>query len=449
MTRPKIPSASHWSVTPVARILGPMQEFVHRSASSGVVLMVAAVLALLIANTPLHEWYDTLLHSTIAITVGSFTLQETVAHWINDGLMAIFFFLVGLEIKRELRVGELSNLRAAMLPIFAAIGGVLIPAAIYGAINAGSPGSIGWAIPMATDIAFALGLLALLGDRIPFGLTIFLTAVAIVDDLIAVLVIAFFYTGGIDVPALAIGIGILAILLTANLLGIRSILFYVVLGLGVWLAFLVSGVHATIAGVLVAWTVPARNRIDPAEFLERSRRVLSRFESSRLEPTVMLTDETQQSAVIALEEACEDVQAPLQKMEHRLHFWVQFVIMPIFALANAGVGLSLGGISGDTRMVTIGIIAGLVIGKPLGLLAASWLAIRMGIAALPVGVQWMHMLGASCLGGIGFTMSLFIGTLAFGEGELLNGAKVGILAASVIAGSLGYSVLRRASVPSN
>lgn len=443
MVRPKIALAPHWSNTAIARILGPMQEFVHRSASSGVVLMVATLIALLLANSPLSESYDALLHAKISIIVGPFMLEESVAHWVNDGLMAIFFFLVGLEIKRELRVGELSNLRAALLPIVAAVGGVAIPAALYTAFNFGGAGAAGWAIPMATDIAFALGVLALLGKRIPFALTIFLTAVAIVDDLIAVLVIALFYTGGIDFMALGIGFAVLAVLLAANLMGIRTILFYVVLGVVVWLAFLESGVHATIAGVLVAWTVPARNRIDSAEFLERARSLLTRFESSRLQRSVMLTDAVQQHAVIELEEACEDVQAPLQKMEHSMHFWVQFIIMPIFALANAGVALSLGGIGGESGFVTLGIIVGLVLGKPIGLFGAAWLAVRSGIASLPDGVNWRQMLGASCLGGIGFTMSLFVGTLAFGESELLAAAKLGILIASVVAGSLGYGLLLR------
>jgi Na+:H+ antiporter, NhaA family len=444
MARPLLSPAPHWSETPIARILGPMQTFVHRSASSGVVLMIATLVALMLANSPLHERYDALLHTEIALTVGPFNLHESLAHWINDGLMAIFFFLVGLEIKRELRVGELSNLRAALLPIAAAVGGVVVPAVFYSIFNWGQPGAAGWAIPMATDIAFALGVLALLGRRIPFGLTIFLTAVAIVDDLIAVLVIALFYSGGIDFAALGAGFALLAVLLAANVLGIRSIRFYVVIGIGVWLAFLQSGVHATIAGVLVALTVPARNRIDPVQFLDRTRGLLARFENSRLDPTIMLTDEQQQSAVLELEEACEDVQAPLQKMEHRLHFWVQFMIMPIFALANAGVALSFGGGVAGGNLVTLGVMVGLVAGKPIGLLGASWLAIRSGIAALPEGVQWRHMLGASCLAGIGFTMSLFIGTLGFGESELLAAAKLGILAASLIAGTMGYILLRRA-----
>jgi len=383
------------------------------------------------------------LHTYIGISVGPFQLKHSLLHWINDGLMAVFFFLVGLEIKREVLVGELSNLRAAMLPIMAALGGVAVPALLYSLLNVNRAGAAGWAIPMATDIAFALGLLALLGNRIPFGLKIFLTAVAIVDDLIAVLVIAVFYSSGINALALGGGMAILGALLLANVLGIRTIFLYAVLGVVVWLCFLQSGVHATIAGVLIAWTIPARNRIDAVSFQERAADILERFESSQSEPNKMLTDEVQQHAVIALEEACEDVQAPLQKLEHSLHFWVQFVIMPIFALANAGVAFSLSHIGGESSMVPLGIIVGLVLGKPIGLLGASWLAVRTGIASLPEGVQWQHMIGVGFLAGIGFTMSLFIASLGFADSPLLEAAKTGILMASIIAGSIGFFLLRR------
>ena len=441
--RPTISPAQHWSATPIAALLGPMQVFIQRSAAGGIVLMVVAVSALLLANSPFAARFDAFLNTYLSLSAGPFELRETILHWINDGLMAIFFFLVGLEIKREIRVGELSNMRAALLPILAALGGVLAPALIYSALNFNSPGSVGWGVPMATDIAFALGLLALLGSRIPFGLKIFLTAVAIVDDLIAVMVIAIFYSGGISIAALGIGLGILVVLLLANLFGIRNTPVYGLLGLLVWLAFLQSGVHATIAGVLVALTVPARNRIDPANFLDRARGILDRFESSCLEPRPMFTDEVQQTAVIELEEICEDVQAPLQKLEHSLHLPVAFLIMPIFALANAGVALSPANISGGSAMIILGIIAGLVLGKPIGLLGASWLAVRFGIAALPPGVSWRHMVGASLLAGIGFTMSLFIASLGFDEPALLEAAKLGILVASLLAGSLGFMLLRR------
>ncbi len=443
MTKQNLLPASHWAETPVARVLRPMQEFIQNSASSGIVLMIATVLALVIANSPLAASYDSLLHTYVGISFGAYQLKLSLLHWINDGLMVIFFFLVGLEIKREIIVGELSNLRAALLPIVAAVGGVTVPALIYSLCNFGRPGLAGWAVPMATDIAFALGLLAILGSRVPFGLKVFLTAVAIVDDLMAVLVIAVFYSSGINFVALSIGFGLLGLLTLANVFGIRTIVVYVILGVLVWLAFLQSGVHATIAGVLVAWTIPARNRIDPAPFLQQARAILDQFEKSPLEPSPMLTDEAQQHAVIHLEEICEDVQAPLQKMEHSLHFWVQFAIMPIFAFANAGVAFSLSSITGSSAMVPVGIILGLVIGKPIGILAASWLAVRAGIAELPAGVEWRDMIGVGFLAGIGFTMSLFIASLGFGESPLLGAAKTGILMASVMAGTIGYLLLRR------
>ena len=443
MARQIFTMASHWSETPIARVLGPMQEFIHKSASSGITLMAATVLALIIANSPLAESYNSLLHTYIGISAGPFQLKYSLQHWINDGLMAVFFFLVGLEIKREVLAGELANLRAAMLPILAALGGVMVPAAIYTFFNLGKPGATGWAIPMATDIAFALGLLALLGDRIPFGLKVFLTAVAIVDDLIAVLVIALFYSGGINVMALMIGFGILTLLVLANLSGIRTLSLYAVLGILVWLAFLQSGIHATIAGVLVAWIVPARTRIDSATFVERSEEILARIETHSGGPGLLVSNETQQHAIIELEEVCEDAQAPLQKMEDSLHFWVQFVIMPIFALANAGVAISASQLLGESASIPLGIIFGLVIGKPVGIMLACYLAVRFGLASLPSNVDWKQMIGVGCLAGIGFTMSLFIATLGFGEGALLESAKMGTLLASIIAGSIGFFILWR------
>ena len=435
--------ATHWSETSISGILRPIQEFIHTSAAGGIVLMVATVIALGVANSPLADAYAAVLQLHLAISVGAFHLDESVVHWINDGLMAIFFFLVGLEIKREVRAGELATLRAALLPISAALGGVAVPALLYVAFNRGGPGAGGWGIPMATDIAFALGLLALLGNRIPFGLKVLLTAIAIVDDLIAVLVIAFFYSSGISWGALGIGFAILALLLLGNVFGIRTTLFYTGLGVMVWLAFLQSGIHATIAGVLVAFTVPARTRIEPAGFVAQVSGLMQRFQQSSLEPNIMLTDEVQQRAVLALEEACEDVQAPLQKLEHRLHTWVQFGIIPIFALANAGVALSLSSLGGNTSAVALGIVVGLVLGKPIGILTGAWIAVRLGWSMLPQGVQWRQMVGMGCLGGIGFTMSLFIASLGFGESALLETAKLGILGASLLAGGIGVVLLRR------
>lgn len=437
--------ARHWSATPLGRILGPMQRFVQQEASSGIILLTCTIVALLLAQSPLAGAYAAALETKLSIAIGPLELSESLLHWINDGLMALFFFVVGLEIKREVLVGELASPRAAALPVLAAAGGAAVPALIYLALNLSGTGGRGWGVPMATDIAFALGCLVLLGSRVPFGLKIFLTAVAIVDDLIAVLVIALFYSGGLNLVALGAGLGLLALLALANLAGVRGTLVYAGLGLLVWLAFLESGVHSTIAGVLIALTIPARNRIDAPTFLRRARAVLEQFERSADEAPSMLTDELHNSAVLELEEICEQVQSPLQKLEHALQPWVALLIMPVFALANAGVAISAGVVSGATLPIVLGVVLGLVVGKPIGLLSAVWLATRAGVADLPPGVTWQHMAGASALAGIGFTMSLFIATLAFASPAELAAAKLAILAASIIAGSLGMALLRRAA----
>ncbi|HEU4327591.1 MAG TPA: Na+/H+ antiporter NhaA [Roseiflexaceae bacterium] len=438
--------ARDWRDTPLVHVLRPMQRFIHNETASGIVLMAATVAALVLANSPLAQPYDALLHTKIGITVGPFALSETLAHWINDGLMALFFFLVGMELKREALAGELANPRQALLPILAAIGGAALPAVIYTLINWGGPGAPGWGVPMATDIAFALGVLALLGSRVPWALKVFLTAVAVIDDLLAVLVIALFYSDGLNLGALGIGLGVLVLLAVVNMLGIRLLLVYVTLGLVVWLAFLQSGVHATLAGVLVALTIPARSRIDHESFLSRAYGLLEQFRHSDATESPLLTDERQEQAVLELEDACESVQAPLQKLEHQLQPWVAFGVMPVFALANAGVALSAEGLAGEGLPVVLGIAAGLVLGKPVGLFAATWLAVRLGVAQLPQGVTWQHIAGAGCLAGLGFTMSLFIATLGFeGAPELLAAAKLGILVASLVAGLLGYAALRLAA----
>ncbi|HMO58127.1 MAG TPA: Na+/H+ antiporter NhaA [Roseiflexaceae bacterium] len=437
-----IAPARDWRETPLARIISPMQRFIHSETSGGLVLIAATILALILANSPLSSAYMGVLKSYIGISVGPFELRENVLHWINDGLMALFFFVVGLELKREAIVGELANPRNAILPIVAAIGGAAIPALIYVALNAGGPGSAGWGVPMATDIAFALGVLALLGDRAPFALKVFLTAVAVIDDLLAVLIIALFYSGELNYTALGIGFIFLALLAVTNLTGVRRTIVYVALGLIVWLAFLQSGVHATIAGVLVALTIPARNRINPDLFLERARGLLAQFERTDPGQERMMTDERQQSAVYELEAACEEVQAPLQKIEHALHPWVAFGVIPIFALANAGVQLSPDALGGDAMPIILGVTLGLVLGKPIGIMLTSWLLVRFSVVALPRGVTWRQVLGVSFLAGIGFTMSLFIATLAFGDGARLEAAKIGILGASLIAGLAGYGLLR-------
>lgn len=441
--KPTYLPAAHWSETSLAWVLRPIQRFIRQEASSGIVLLCATIAALVVANSPLAAGYTALLATHIGITVGPFRLDESVLYWINDGLMAIFFFVIGLELKREIMVGELANPRAATLPIIAALGGVLVPATIYSFANSNGGAARGWAVPTATDIAFAIGCMAILGSRVPYALKIFLAAVAIVDDLIAVLVIALFYTSDLNVAALGIGMSVIALLLLANLLGIRTPMVYLVLGGVVWLAFLRSGIHATIAGVLVACTIPARARIDAPTFLQRAHDLLAPFEQHAPATTLMLTDERQQSAVLALEQTCEHVQAPLQKLEHVLHPWVAFCIMPVFAFANAGVALSPHSLNSESLPVFLGVVAGLALGKPIGLIGASWLAVRATIAVLPAEVTWRHMRGAGVLAGIGFTMSLFIASLAFSDPALLATAKLAILLGSTLAGSYGLVLLWR------
>jgi NhaA family Na+:H+ antiporter len=353
--------------------------------------------------------------------------------------MAIFFLVVGLEIKREVLVGELASVRKASLPIAAAIGGALLPALLFVLIAGGDPDAIrGWGVPMATDIAFALGVLALLGSRAPVGLRIFLTALAIVDDLLAVLVIAIFYSSGLSTTALAAAGAVLIALVVANRLGVRRPLVYAVLGIGLWVAILQSGIHATIAGVLLAMTIPARTRIDRTAFVEGARPLVAELADRHDAPS----DEEHHATLWDLEDLTEHAQAPMLRIEHALLPWVAFLIVPLFALANAGVAIGgdLGGAL--TSPIALGIIVGLVVGKQVGITLGAWLVVRAGLASLPDGVDWRHVYGGAWLGGIGFTMSLFVADLAFGEASLAL-AKIGILAASVIAGVGGYLVLWR------
>ncbi len=429
------------------RIVRPFQDFAHKQSSGGVLLIAAAAVALVWANSPWGTSYAALWNTELTVGVGEYSLSKDLTHWINDGLMAVFFLVVGLEIKREVLVGELSSARGAALPVAAALGGAVLPAAIYLAINAGTEGAAGWGIPMATDIAFALGVLALLGDRAPVALKVFLTALAIVDDIVAVLVIALFYTSGISWGALGAGGLFLAALVVANLIGVGRTLVYALLGMGLWLAFLLSGVHATVAGVLLAFTVPAISFINPGAFLERSRYVLDRFEKAGEKGENVLTNEDRQAALHALNRATYKLEPPLHELEHALHPWVVFAVMPLFALANAGVPLGGGLAAALTSPVSLGIVAGLVLGKQIGVTLFAWLAVKSGLSELPRGISWRHVYGAGWLAGIGFTMSLFITDLAFPESPLVAAAKLGILAASLIAGVVGWTILRRASNP--
>ena len=426
---------------PIERITRPFQEFSESEAAGGVLLLATAMLALAWANSPWTESYSMLWKHKFSIGFEGFALSKSILHWINDGLMAIFFFVVGLEIKRELLVGELASPRQAALPIAGAIGGVVVPALLYLSLNAGGPGAAGWGIPMATDIAFVIGAMALLGSRVPAGLKVFLTALAIVDDIVAVLVIAIFYTGNLSWLSLGVAGGFFAAILAAGILGMRHPLPYALLGFCMWVAMLLSGVHSTIAGVLAALAVPAQPRIDVEKFIARGRRLLDQMEYPDDGVEHILRSEARQVAVLALEDACEKVETPLQRFEHTLLPWVRLIIMPLFAFANAGVPLGASFASAATSPISIGIVLGLVLGKPVGIFCASWLAVRLRLASLPDQVSWRQILGAGALGGIGFTMSIFIAGLAFTEQSLLDVAKLGIFVGSLVAGGTGFLLL--------
>ncbi|HXE57951.1 MAG TPA: Na+/H+ antiporter NhaA [Gemmatimonadales bacterium] len=428
--------------TPIERALRPVYEFARYEASSGLVLLACAAVALAWANSPWAGAYTRLWDLPISLGVGAVTVRATLHQWINDGLMAVFFFVVGLEIKREILVGELATPRRAALPLAAAVGGMAVPAVVYAALNRAGPGAAGWGIPMATDIAFALGVLALLGPRAPAPLRVFLTALAIVDDIGAVSVIALFYTADLALPPLVAAGALLVLLLGCNAAGVRHPAAYALLGIALWLAVLESGVHATVAGVLLALTIPARTRIDAAQFVAQGREALDRFAVAGTADADVLVSPAHQEAIQAIEAAAEAAQAPLQRLEDKLHGVVAFGIMPLFALANAGVPLAGGGaeLGGP---IPLGVILGLVLGKPLGITAFAWLATRLRLADRPAGVTWAAIHGAGWLGGIGFTMSLFIAGLAFDDPSRLTQAKLGILTASAVAGATGWLVLRR------
>lgn len=430
--------------TAMVRLARPFQEFAARESSGGIVLLASTAAALVWANSAWAQSYTSLWHTRLTVGIGTFNLSKELHFWVNDVLMAVFFFVVGLEIKREVLAGELASRRQAALPILAALGGVVVPALLYSFLNANGPGARGWGIPMATDIAFAIGVLALLGDRVPLGLKVFLTALAIVDDIAAVLVIAVFYTADLAWAGLGVAAFCLVLALAANRLGVRHPLPYVLIGVVMWMAVLQSGVHTTIAGVLLAFMIPSRTAINQRAFLSHGRAVLDHFErAAGTEPFDILSDIEQQVAVHALEDACEKVQPPLHRLEHALHGWVTFLIMPLFALANAGVSFSgdLGRVV--AQPVTLGVALGLVLGKPIGVTLASWLAVRLGLASLPEHVSWRHIHGASWLAGIGFTMSLFMTGLAFTDEAHLTAAKLGILIASLCAGIVGSAILVR------
>ncbi|GAB3018763.1 Na+/H+ antiporter NhaA [Niabella terrae] len=429
---------------PIDRLVQPIQRFIQLEKSGGVVLGISVILALVLANSGWSEGYHHFLAHKFGIQWEGRTYFEfSLHHWINDGLMSVFFFVVGLELKREIIAGQLSDLRSALLPIGAALGGMVVPAVIYLLWNSAPSVSRGWGIPMATDIAFALGVLFLLGKKVPLSLKVFLTALAIVDDLGAVLVIALFYTSQISLLHLAIGGGMLLTMYLGNKLGVRSIFFYAILGIGgVWTEFLLSGVHATIAAVLAAFTIPADVKIKEQIFVDKIQKYLTRFKS--IDPTEnkpTLTNE-QLHILEQVQVAALEATPPLQRLEHAMHPLVTYIILPIFALANAGVSLNVDFGNLFNTHILVGVFLGLLVGKFIGVVGFTLLFIKLGIAKFPKGMNFRNLLGVGLLASIGFTMSLFITSLAFSNEMYITQAKIGIFAASILGGLSGYFLLK-------
>ncbi len=425
------------------RILSPLEEFIHRQTTSGILLMICAVIALVIANTPLHDGYEHFLHEELAFRFGEREFSLSIHHWINEALMALFFFVMGLELKRELLVGELATPSQALLPIFAATGGMLLPALGYFLFNPSGPEANGWGIPMATDIAFAIGALSLLGPRVPKSLVTFLIALAIVDDLGAVAVIALFYTSDIDLMALVYAVLLSLLLVAFNLAGVRRPLPYAGVGILLWTAMLASGIHATIAGIIVAFVIPIRPKFHPATFIERVKDSTHEMQKSVAMDPDIIHNTRLRSLVESLGNGTRLAQAPAQRLEHALHLPVAYLIIPIFALANAGIPIDFGEFGAVlSDQITLGVVCGLLLGKPLGIAGFTWVALKLGLAKLPTGLKMRHIFGVGLIGGIGFTMSIFIADLGFaGNPEQLLAAKTGILLASLLAGVGGFAWL--------
>jgi NhaA family Na+:H+ antiporter len=448
------------------RIIYPLQEFIKAESFSGILLMFVTLVALAWANSPWSETYNQTWNTPLTIAFGEFGLTKAAILWINDGLMAIFFFVVGLEIKREMLMGELASIKKAAFPVVAALGGMLVPAGIYAALNLNTEGISGWGIPMATDIAFALGIMSLLGNRVPLSLKLFLIAFAIVDDIGAVLVIALFYTAQVDFLYFWIAIFVFGVLLVLSALRVHMIWLYTLLGLIMWIAFLKSGVHATIAGILLAITIPARPKITQVEFITTTDSLLGELQSLHYMPHQVTQNDLEelegdilegdieeekeeemsfQAAVHTIEANCEEALSPLLRLEHALHPWVAYVIMPVFALANAGIYIDAKLTNGFSNPISWGILLGLIFGKPIGILLLTWLSSATGLVSKPDTFSWGQLIGAGLLGGIGFTMSIFIANLAFAASPLLGQAKLAILCASFAAGILAYFLLRSTS----
>ncbi|MBU0925140.1 Na+/H+ antiporter NhaA [bacterium] len=428
------------------KVSTPFEEFLHAQTTTGLILIVMTIIALILANSSLYEMYSHFFHMNIDFNIGSWTLSHSLHHWINDGLMAIFFFLIGLEIKREITAGELSNIKVAILPILAAIGGMVFPALIYTSLNYGTIGSAGWGIPMATDIAFAISALVLLGKRVPTALVTFLVALAIVDDLGAVIVIALFYTDTINMMALGLAGLMFAVMLAFNRFGIHMILPYFIVGLLMWFFMLESGVHATIAGVLAALAIPSTPKRVPSTLTKKAKVLLEEYEKYPVGENHQISEE-QKRILTDIRNKINEVETPAARLEHNLHLPVALIIIPIFALANAGIKIDFSSI-GTTIVepVSLGIILGLIFGKVIGIFGVSYVAVKLKIAQLPKDSSLSQVFGVAFLGGIGFTMSIFVADLAFiNNPELIFQAKIGILCASLFSGLFGYLWLRTIS----
>jgi Na+:H+ antiporter, NhaA family len=438
---PRTPVRAPWSRTDRAvprRIVQPLQQFMHLEISGGLVLLAATVVALLWANTA-PGGYEAFWLREVTISIGDYSLTEDFRHVANDGLMALFFLVVGLEVKREIAIGELSTRQAALLPAFAAVGGMVVPALIFLGVTGGGPEANGWGIPMATDVAFALGALAALGRRVPVALMAFLLGVAVIDDIGAILVVALFYSGSIQAAWIALAVGGLAAMVVLQRAGVRHLAPYVVLGLVVWFATFESGVHATIAGVAIGLLTPVRPFQDPGAVAVEARTMADDLGRDG-------TGMSDASRWMRLSWLAREAVAPLTRVEHGVHQWSSFVVLPIFALANAGIVLDRESLEAAIETpVAMAVALGLVAGKMIGLTAGAALAVRLGVSTLPRGVGWMHVVGVGALAGIGFTVSLFITELAFDDQAIIDAAKIGVLSGSIIAAVIGISLLLRAS----
>ena len=425
------------------KVSTPLEHFIHAQTTTGIVLMFMTILALILANSPLTQNYANFFHTNIDFNVGSWKFSHAIYQWINDGLMTIFFFMIGLEIKRNILVGELSNIKVAMLPILSAVGGMAMPALIYISINYGTDGVVGWGIPMATDIAFAISALVLLGNRVSSSLITFLIALAIVDDLGAVVVIALFYTDQIHLIPLGLAGLSFLVLVSFNRFGIHMILPYFIVGLFMWFFMLESGVHSTISGVIAAMAIPSRPKLTPFDFTSHIKNLLNEYDNYPVATDYSL-HEKQKAILINIKDRIDAIGSPAARLEHDLHLPVSLIVIPLFALANAGISIDFTSI-GNTILepVSLGIISGLILGKVLGIAGVAWIAIKLGIAKLPQGSNMSQLFGVAFLGGIGFTMSIFVADLAFiNNEELIFQAKIGILSASLVAGLFGYLWLR-------